>query len=55
MMKDRGITCLFCGDLVNPDYGMCTCPECNREKCVESCIPGGVNTLCISCEEEDDV
>jgi hypothetical protein len=30
------------------------CPRCRTAACVEFCIPGGVGTICVKCEEEDD-
>lgn len=30
------------------------CPRCGKEGCVERCIPGGVGTICVECEENED-
>lgn len=42
------LTCPRCGVGTKQ---IVTCPICEEECCVEACCPGGVNTLCLQCEE----
>ena len=46
---DRGkVECPVCGRDTDQ---ILTCPVCDKEGCVEECIPGGVGTMCVTCEE----
>jgi len=43
--------CAFCGKPISPDFGTATCANCGERKCVEFCIPGGDQTICVDCDE----
>lgn len=45
------IICGTCDRPVEVEYGLGVCPKCGVLQCVEFCIPGGNNALCVSCEE----
>ena len=43
-------TCDFCGGNIG-SYGTSKCPKCGETKCCAQCVPAGVGTWCIDCEE----
>ena len=51
-VPDGGETCDFCGEDIG-SYGTSKCPKCGETKCCAQCIPAGVGTSCIDCEEND--
>ena len=44
--------CDFCGGEIG-EYGRTICSQCGETMCVKNCIPGGVGTQCVQCEEEE--
>lgn len=44
--------CAFCGEAMT--MGGALCGKCGEYKCVDQCIPGGVGTICVECEEAQD-
>ena len=51
-VPDGGETCDFCGGNIG-SYGTSKCPKCGETKCCAQCIPAGVGTWCIDCEENE--
>lgn len=47
------MNCDFCDENTDEE-GTARCVSCYERKCISNCIPGGVGTECLQCEEEMD-